>query len=154
MRQYYKKGKTVEKKKSKLGMVSVNLGLDKNKDVTQADIKGKYIVRKKAMGGGMMRRTFKRGGDISKRTSPKKGESDRDKMKRNEKFQKIAEEGREKIRKRRVFRKGGDTHATKEGKTARKGLWYNIHQKRKRGEKMRKKGAKGAPTAEAIKKSQ
>ena len=52
------------------------------------------------------------------------------------------------------FRKGGDTHVTKEGKTARKGLWYNIHQKRKRGEKMRKKGAKGAPTAEAIKKSQ
>ena len=51
MRQYYKKGKTVEKKKSKLGMVSVNLCLDKNKDVTQADIKGKYIVRKKAMGG-------------------------------------------------------------------------------------------------------
>ena len=25
------------------------------------------------------------------------------------------------------------THKTKEGKTARKGLWYNIHQKRKRG---------------------
>jgi len=61
MRQYYKNGKDV-KKKSKLGMVSVNLGLDKNKDVTQADIKGKYIVRKKAMGGGMMRKTFKRGG--------------------------------------------------------------------------------------------
>ena len=97
---------------------------------------------------------FKRGGDVSKRTSPKKGESRRDKMKRNEKFDRIAEEGREKIRKRRVFRKGGDTHVTKEGKTARKGLWYNIHQKRKRGEKMRKKGAKGAPTAEAIKKSQ
>ena len=109
MRQYYKKGKTVEKKKSKLGMVSVNLGLDKNKDVTQADIKGKYIVRKKAMGGGMMRKPF---------------------------------------------RKGGDTHVTKEGKTARKGLWYNIHQKRKRGEKMRAKGAKVAPTEKAIKKSQ
>ena len=27
-----------------------------------------------------------------------------------------------------------------------KGLWYNIHMKRKRGEKMRKKGEKGAPT--------
>ena len=109
MRQYYKKGKTVEKKKSKLGMVSVNLGLDKNKDVTQSDIKGKYIFRKKAMGGGMMRKPF---------------------------------------------RKGGDTHVTKEGKTARKGLWYNIHQKRKRCEKMRAKGAKGAPTEKAIKKSQ
>ena len=45
-------------------------------------------------------------------------------------------------------------HTTKEGKKAKKGLWYNIHQKRKRGEKMRAKGAKGAPTAEAIKKSQ
>ena len=28
----------------------------------------------------------------------------------------------------------------------KKGLWYNINQKRKRGEKMRKKGEKGAPT--------
>ena len=104
----YKKGKDV-KKKSKLGMVSVNLGLDKNKDVTQADIKGKFIARKKAMGGGMMRKTF---------------------------------------------RKGGDTHVTKEGKTAKKGLWYNIHKKRERGEKMRKKGAKGAPTDRAIRRSQ
>ena len=60
MRMSYKKGKDVEKK-PKLGMVSVNLGLDKNKDVTQADIKGKYIVRKKAMGGGMIRKTFKKG---------------------------------------------------------------------------------------------
>ena len=30
---------------------------------------------------------------------------------------------------------------------ARKGLYANIHAKRKRGEKMRKKGAKGASTA-------
>ena len=37
---------------------------------------------------------------------------------------------------------------------AGKGLYANIHAKRKRGEKMRKKGAKGAPTAAAIKKSQ
>ena len=29
----------------------------------------------------------------------------------------------------------------------RKGLYANIHAKRKRGDKMRKKGAKGAPTA-------
>ena len=28
-----------------------------------------------------------------------------------------------------------------------KGLWANIHNKRKRGERMRKKGEKGAPTA-------
>ncbi len=55
---------------------------------------------------------------------------------------------------RRYYRTGGDTHVTKEGKTARKGLWYNIAQKKKRGEKMRKKGAKGAPTEKAIKASQ
>ena len=61
MRMSYKKGKDV-KKKSKLGMVSVNLGLDKNKDVTQADIKGKFIARKKAIGGGMMRKEFGKGG--------------------------------------------------------------------------------------------
>ena len=73
MRQYYKKGKDV-KKKSKLGMVSVNLGLDKNKDVTQADIKGKYIVRKKAMGGGIMRKKFGGGGnDSSKYHTTKDG---------------------------------------------------------------------------------
>jgi hypothetical protein len=40
-----------------------------------------------------------------------------------------------------------------------KGLWDNIHAKRKRisegsGEKMRRKGAKGAPTQEALLKSQ
>jgi len=29
---------------------------------------------------------------------------------------------------------------------AKKGLYANIHAKRKRGEKMRKKGAKGAPS--------
>lgn len=38
----------------------------------------------------------------------------------------------------------------------KKGLWYNIDQKRKRiaagsGEKMRKAGSKGAPTAKAFK---
>ena len=45
-------------------------------------------------------------------------------------------------------------HKTKSGKMAMKGLWYNIHQKRKRGETMRKKGAKGAPTNRAIRRSQ
>ena len=56
---------------------------------------------------------------------------------------------------RKGFSTGGsDTHVTKEGKTAKKGLWYNIAQKRKRGEKMRAKGAKGAPTEKAIKRSQ
>ena len=56
---------------------------------------------------------------------------------------------------RHGYKKGGSVyHTTKEGKKARKGLWYNIHQKRKRGEKMRAKGAKGAPTEKAIKASQ
>jgi hypothetical protein len=45
-------------------------------------------------------------------------------------------------------------HKTKSGKMAKKGLWYNIHKKRKAGKPMRKKGAKGAPTAAAIKRSQ
>ena len=36
---------------------------------------------------------------------------------------------------------------------ARPGLYANIHAKRKRGEKMRKKGAKGAPTAAQMKKA-
>ena len=49
---------------------------------------------------------------------------------------------------------GADTHVTKDGRTVKKGLWYNIAMKKKRGEKMRSKGAKGAPTAKAIKKSQ
>ena len=101
MRMSYKKGKDV-KKKSKLGMVSVNLGLDKNKDVTQADIKGKFIARKKAMGGGMMRKEFGKGGGA--------------------------------------------------------GLYANIAAKKARikagsKEKMRKKGAKGAPTAKNFKRA-
>jgi len=53
---------------------------------------------------------------------------------------------------RQGFSKG--THVTKEGKTAKKGLWYNIAQKKKKGKKMRAKGDKGAPTEKAIKASQ
>jgi hypothetical protein len=54
-----------------------------------------------------------------------------------------------------MAKKGGSMyHTTKDGRKARKGLWYNIMMKRKRGAKMRKKGEKGAPTAAAIKKSQ
>ena len=36
---------------------------------------------------------------------------------------------------------------------SRPGLYANIHAKRKRGEKMRKKGAKGAPPAAAFARS-
>jgi len=35
-----------------------------------------------------------------------------------------------------------------------KGLWYNIHMKRKRGERMRKKGEKGAPSPENMRAAQ
>lgn len=34
------------------------------------------------------------------------------------------------------------------------GLWANIHAKRRRGERMRKKGEKGAPTPDAIRSAQ
>ena len=45
------------------------------------------------------------------------------------------------------------THKTKDGRTAKKGLWYNISMKKKRGEKMRKKGSKGAPKNSDFKKA-
>ena len=66
----YKKGKDVEKKKVKgggsdFGMLSVKAGIDKNPNATQADriagaTKGKK--RTMAMGGGMMRKEFGKGG--------------------------------------------------------------------------------------------
>tara|TARA_R110000822_G_scaffold34645_14_gene98302 strand:- start:120 stop:311 length:192 start_codon:yes stop_codon:yes gene_type:complete len=45
------------------------------------------------------------------------------------------------------------THKTKDGRTAKKGLYYNINKKKKEGKKSRKKGAKGAPTAADFKRS-
>ena len=53
---------------------------------------------------------------------------------------------------RKGYSKG--THVTKEGKVAKKGLWYNIAQKKKRGGTKAKKGDKDYPTAKAIKESQ
>ena len=47
-----------------------------------------------------------------------------------------------------------DTHVRKDGKRVKKGLWYNIAQKKKKKKKMRKKGDKGAPTEKEIKRSQ
>jgi len=69
MRMSYKKGKDVKKKTkgggSDFGMLSVKAGIDKNPNPTQADrIAGaKMSDRKKAMGGGMMRKQFGKGGD-------------------------------------------------------------------------------------------
>ena len=66
----YKKGKDVKKKVkgggSDFGMLSVKAGIDKNPKATQADriagaTKGKK--RTMAMGGGMMRKQFGKGGD-------------------------------------------------------------------------------------------
>ena len=45
------------------------------------------------------------------------------------------------------------THKTKDGRTAKKGLYYYINKKKAEGRKPRKKGAKGAPTAAAFKRS-
>jgi hypothetical protein len=178
IRQGYKSGGTVKVR-------------DINKDGKK---EGWEVARAKGMAKGMGKKvSFKRGGDVSKRTSPKKdkviqgikkgikkfskesvfipgavegakkilkGFKDRKRMKQNEKFKRIADEGREKIRTRRAGDRtkkadgGSAYHTTKEGKRAKKGLWYNIHKKRERGERMRKKGAKGAPTNRAIRRSQ
>ena len=45
------------------------------------------------------------------------------------------------------------THKTKDGRTAKKGLYYYINKKKAEGRKPRKKGDKGAPTAAAFKRS-
>jgi len=52
-----------------------------------------------------------------------------------------------------------DSSKRKKATGKKRGLWDNIHAKRKRikagsGERMRKVGSKGAPTAKAIKRSQ
>ena len=69
MRMSYKKGKDVKKKAkgggSDFGMLSVKAGRDNNPNETYADkIAGATMGKKRtaAMGGGMMRRTFKKGG--------------------------------------------------------------------------------------------
>ena len=49
---------------------------------------------------------------------------------------------------------GGKLLTRKDGSKSPRGLWDNIRAKRKRGEQMREKGDKGAPTQEAIRKSQ
>jgi hypothetical protein len=43
-------------------------------------------------------------------------------------------------------------HTTKKGKKAKKGLWYNIAMKKKRGEKMRKAGLMDKKKKNKIKK--
>ena len=43
------------------------------------------------------------------------------------------------------------THKTKDGRTAKKGLYYNINKKKKSGKTMRKKGDDGAPSEKDFK---
>jgi hypothetical protein len=69
MRMSYKKGKDVKKKAkgggSDFGMLSVKAGRDNNPNETYADkIAGATMGKKRtaAMGGGMMRKTFRKGG--------------------------------------------------------------------------------------------
>ena len=52
------------------------------------------------------------------------------------------------------YSKGGVLLTRKDGSKSLRGLWDNIRAKKRRGAKMRKKGDEGAPTQEAIRKSQ
>ena len=56
------------------------------------------------------------------------------------------------VKQTRAAYKDEDRQQTDEGE--KKGLWHNIHKKRERGEKMRKKGDPGAPSDADIKRSQ
>jgi len=47
-----------------------------------------------------------------------------------------------------------NSHIKDMGTPLENGLWANIHAKRERGEPMRQKGDKGAPTAEAFEDAQ
>ena len=137
MRRYYSKGKKVEKKKS--GKKFPDLTGDGK--VTRADIlKGRGV--------------FKRGGGVSKRTSTKKDKimPDRKRLKQNEKFKGIADEGRKKIRTRRTEKADGGSayHKTKDGRTVKKGLYYYMNRAKKRGTS---KPGKGSVSDKALKES-
>jgi len=136
--------KRVKAKEGKL--VGGQKSLDKNND---GKISGKdfaMMPRKKAMGGGSMKKRVKAmgGGSMKKRVKAMGGGAMKKRVK--------AKAGKR-------IKAAVGTHVTKSGATANKGLWYNINKKKQRiasgsGEKMRKPGSKGAPTAKAIKQSQ
>ena len=54
----------------------------------------------------------------------------------------------------KMFDRNQAKSKAKKSPNKKRGLWDNIHAKRKRGEKMRKPGSKGAPTDKALKESQ
>jgi len=100
MRMSYKKGKDVKKKVkgggSDFGMLSVKAGIDKNPNATQADriagaTKGKK--RTMAMGGGMMRKEFGKGGGAGLYANIK-AKKDRIKAGSGEKMAKAGDKGR------------------------------------------------------------
>jgi len=141
MRQFYKKGKTVEKKKSKFGMLSVKAGIDKNPNPTQADrIAGaKMGNRKKAMGGGMM---------VPGTVKKIKKLIDESKAKKQDKAR-VKKMGGGMMRKQ--FGKGGDAyHTTKDGRRVKKGLYYYMNRAKKRGTS---RPGKGTVTDKALKRS-
>ena len=139
LRQGYKSGGTVNVR-------------DINKDGKK---EGWEVARAKGMAKGMGKKvSFKRGGNVSKRTSTKKDKvmPDRKRLKQNEKFKGIADEGRKKIRTRRTEKADGGSayHKTKDGRTVKKGLYYYMNRAKKRGTS---KPGKGSVTDKALKES-
>ena len=160
MRQYYKKGKTVEKKKSAFGMLSVKAGIDKNPNPTQADrIAGAkmsgprkksnidysrlnpYKV-KKAMGGPIV-------GAFKDRVMKQyKERINTAKAKKQDKAR-VKKMGGGMMRKQ--FGKGGDAyHTTKDGRRVKKGLYYYMNRAKKAG---KSRPGKGTVTDKALKRS-
>ena len=160
MRQYYKKGKTVEKKKSAFGMLSVKAGIDKNPNPTQADrIAGAKMSGprkksnidysrlnpyklKKAMGGPIV-------GAFKDRVMKQyKERINTAKAKKQDKAR-VKKMGGGMMRKQ--FGKGGDAyHTTKDGRRVKKGLYYYMNRAKKAG---KSRPGKGTVTDKALKRS-
>ena len=146
MRQYYKKGKTVEKKKSAFGMLSVKAGIDKNPNPTQADrIAGAKMSgprQKKAMGGPIV-------GAFKDRVMKQyKERINTAKAKKQDKAR-VKKMGGGMMRKQ--FGKGGDAyHTTKDGRRVKKGLYYYMNRAKKAG---KSRPGKGTVTDKALKRS-
>jgi len=75
---------------------------------------------------------------------------------KNKKLEKVVEElkGAVKAHGRQASVVEDHLDKMEESPAKKRGLWDNIHAKRRRGEKMRKPGEKGAPTEKALKESQ
>jgi len=168
MRQYYKKGKTVEKKKSAFGMLSVKAGIDKNPNPTQADrIAGAKMSgprQKKAMGGPA---GAKMSGPRQKKainfsySSPYDVGAFKDKVMKQYKERintaKAKKQDKARVKKmgggmmRKQFGKGGDAyHTTKDGRRVKKGLYYYMNRAKKAG---KSRPGKGTVTDKALKRS-